>query len=114
MYVNWVRSLSCCVTWSDAPSDPHHIISHGVGGMGTKASDLFLMPLAHPVHQELHQDPKAWEHRHGCQWDKVAHTINLAISEGVIDRELAEMEMRSQIKNEYDLMFMLGALDVNA
>lgn len=36
--------------------DPHHLIGHGQGGMGTKAHDLFVLPLCRKHHDKLHAD----------------------------------------------------------
>ncbi len=40
-YTQWVKAqkCACCANQAD---DPHHIIGHGQGGMGTKAHDLFI------------------------------------------------------------------------
>ncbi|MDK2548025.1 DUF968 domain-containing protein, partial [Escherichia coli] len=43
--------------------DPHHLIGHGQGGMGTKAHDLFVLPLCRKHHDELHVDIRTITHR---------------------------------------------------
>lgn len=65
-YLRWVKSQPCCVcgTTSD---DAHHLIGYGQGGMGTKAHDLFTIPLCRIHHCELHKDPNGWEREHGSQ-----------------------------------------------
>lgn len=65
-YLQWVKSQPCCVCNSIA-HDAHHLIGHGQGGMGTKAHDLFTIPLCRVHHDALHQDPKGWESEHGSQ-----------------------------------------------
>lgn len=55
-----VKTQPCCVCGQQA-DDPHHIIGHGMGGMGTKAHDLFTIPLCRQHHDELHHDPKLWK-----------------------------------------------------
>ena len=42
------------MTCGNQADDPHHIIGHGLGGMGTKADDLFVIPLCRKCHNELH------------------------------------------------------------
>ncbi|MGG4608687.1 DUF968 domain-containing protein [Providencia sp. Me31A] len=65
-YLKWVKSQPCCVCNSIA-HDAHHLIGHGQGGMGTKAHDLFTIPLCRIHHSELHKDPNGWEREHGSQ-----------------------------------------------
>ena len=43
-YLDWVKTLPSCISGRPA-DDPHHIIGRGEGGMGTKASDYFAIPL---------------------------------------------------------------------
>ena len=65
-YLQWVKSQPCCVCGATA-DDAHHLIGYGQGGMGTKAHDLFTIPLCRIHHSELHRDPKEWESEHGSQ-----------------------------------------------
>ncbi|MEQ4664380.1 DUF968 domain-containing protein, partial [Providencia rettgeri] len=65
-YLQWVKSQPCCVCNSIA-HEAHHLIGHGQGGMGTKAHDLFTIPLCRIHHSELHKDPREWEREHGSQ-----------------------------------------------
>ncbi|WP_425299735.1 DUF968 domain-containing protein [Providencia rettgeri] len=65
-YLKWVKSQPCCICNSIA-HDAHHLIGHGQGGMGTKAHDLFTIPLCRVHHSELHKDPNGWEREHGSQ-----------------------------------------------
>lgn len=65
-YLRWVKSQPCCICGSIA-DDAHHIIGHGQGGIGTKAHDVFTIPLCRIHHSELHKDPKEWEREHGSQ-----------------------------------------------
>lgn len=73
-YLARVRALPCVVTHREG-CEAHHIIGHGQGGMGMKASDYYTFPLSHESHQELHRDPKAWEEINGSQWMHVAQTL---------------------------------------
>lgn len=65
-YLQWVKSRPCCVCGATS-DDAHHLIGHGQGGMGTKAHDLFTIPLCRVHHGELHKDPNEWEREHGSQ-----------------------------------------------
>ena len=60
-YLRWVKTqpCECCGMPSD---DPHHLIGHGQGGMGTKAHDSFTLPLCRKHHTELHNDPASCSH----------------------------------------------------
>ncbi|MGC9770931.1 hypothetical protein P4I21_26935, partial [Escherichia coli] len=51
------------MTCGNQADDPHHIIGHGLGGMGTKADDLFVIPLCRKCHNELHAGVKDFEVR---------------------------------------------------
>lgn len=53
-YIEWIKSLRCCVTGKPDP-DPHHCNESGCGGMGSKSSDRRTIPLSHALHAELHQ-----------------------------------------------------------
>ncbi|ATG18050.1 DUF968 domain-containing protein [Providencia alcalifaciens] len=81
-YLKWVKSQPCCVCGSTA-DDAHHIIGYGLGGMGTKAHDLFTIPLCRVHHSELHKDPKGWEQENGCQLMLLFKFLNQSISQGV-------------------------------
>ena len=65
-YTGWVKKQPSIISQIPA-DDPHHIIGHGFGGTGTKAPDWAVIPLTRQEHTELHNDPKAWEERHGDQ-----------------------------------------------
>ncbi|MEQ5350179.1 DUF968 domain-containing protein, partial [Proteus genomosp. 6] len=68
----------CCVCGQQA-DDPHHIIGHGMGGMGTKAHDLFTIPLCRTHHDELHRDPKQWEATYGNQLELLFSFLNRSL-----------------------------------
>jgi hypothetical protein len=53
-YTRWVKAQQCACCNNPA-DDPHHVIGHGQGGMGTKAHDLFVLPLCRAHHDELHR-----------------------------------------------------------
>lgn len=82
---DYVGSLPCVVCGCEPAGDPHHVIDVGMGGTGTKASDLFCFPLCRVCHTELHQDTKDWEERNNSQWMWVALTIHQAVTDKVID-----------------------------
>lgn len=83
-YLKWVKSLPSVISHMPA-DDAHHLIGHGMGGMGTKVSDYLTFPLTRLEHSELHDKGwKAWEAQHGEQWRYVALTLLRAIQEGVL------------------------------
>lgn len=83
-YLQWVKSLPSAISGAPA-DDPHHLIGHGMGGMGTKVSDLLTFPLTRVEHSALHDGGyKSWESRHGSQWMHVVKTIERAVFEGVL------------------------------
>jgi len=83
-YRRWVKSLPCCACGKSA-DDPHHIISVGYGGMGTKVSDLWAIPLCREHHDSLHGNVTDWEFQHGLQWEHVALTLLQAVHDGVLE-----------------------------
>lgn len=100
-YCEWIRSLPCVVTGQEG-CDNHHIIGYGLGGMGTKASDLFQFPLIRLQHTDLHNDPVKWEQWNGPQMRYVGSTLYKAITQGVLTYEEVEAEINSQvIRHEY-------------
>ncbi len=66
VYTRWVKTQKC-MTCGNQADDPHHIIGHGLGGMGTKADDLFVIPLCRKCHNELHAGVKDFEEKYGSQ-----------------------------------------------
>lgn len=78
-YTKWVKTQNCCCCEKPA-DDPHHIIGHNMGGMGTKAHDLFTIPLCRGCHNELHADRNAWEQKHGSQIDHLFKFLNRALA----------------------------------
>lgn len=81
-YLQWVKSQPCCVCNSIA-HEAHHLIGHGQGGMGTKAHDLFTIPLCRIHHSELHKDPNGWEREHGSQLVLLFKFLDRSIGLGV-------------------------------
>lgn len=82
-YTRWVKSQTCACCGIQA-DDPHHIIGHGQGGMGTKAHDLFVIPLCRAHHDELHRDMRAFEAKYGSQIELLFRFLDHAIAVGVI------------------------------
>lgn len=58
-YLAFVRTLPCAHCMHPE-AEPHHIIGMGLGGMGTKASDIHTMPLCRPCHRAVHDKPGDW------------------------------------------------------
>jgi len=53
-YLNFIRSLPCCVTGSEWEIVAHHIRIGQNGGMGLKPNDYRCIPLTADKHGELH------------------------------------------------------------
>ncbi|ELO5000725.1 DUF968 domain-containing protein [Escherichia coli] len=83
VYTRWVKTQKC-VTCSNQADDPHHIIGHGLGGMGTKADDLFVIPLCRKCHNELHAGVKDFEEKHGSQLLLLIRFLMHAKNSGVL------------------------------
>lgn len=83
-YLQWVKSQPCVIRGIQA-DDAHHIIGHGQGGMGTKAHDLFTIPLCREEHHALHRDLSRWEAEHGSQIEVWFRFIDYSLSVGSIN-----------------------------
>ncbi|WP_127958051.1 DUF968 domain-containing protein [Serratia microhaemolytica] len=82
-YLQWVKSRPCVCCGARA-DDPHHIIGHGQGGMGTKAHDLLTIPLCRQHHDELHLDMVTWEQEYGSQVELWYAFFDLSVALGAI------------------------------
>ena len=84
IYLDFVRSLPCfCCQSPD--TEPHHGIDMDLGGgMGTKETDLFTIPLCHEHHAELHRDVETWEYIYGTQAYFILRTLQKAEDAGVL------------------------------
>ena len=82
-YTRWVKTQPCACCGMPA-DDPHHLIGHGQGGMGTKAHDLFVLPLCRKHHNELHTDTVAFEDKYGSQLELIFRFIDRALAIGVL------------------------------
>ena len=51
-YLDWIRMKPCCACGAGAPSDPHHVAVDGQA-MGSKPSDLYVIPLCRICHTKL-------------------------------------------------------------
>ncbi len=78
-YLKWVSTLDCSVCGAPA-DDPHHLIGIGYGGTGTKACDLYSMPVCRGCHTAIHQTPKSQLE----QWMYIAKTLRTAVKQGVL------------------------------
>ncbi|EEW8223037.1 DUF968 domain-containing protein, partial [Escherichia coli] len=82
-YTRWVKTQPCACCGKPA-DDPHHLIGHGQGGMGTKAHDLFVLPLCRKHHDELHADTVTFEEKYGSQLELIFRFIDRALAIGVL------------------------------
>ncbi|WP_455424927.1 DUF968 domain-containing protein [Dryocola sp. LX212] len=85
-YTRWVKQQPCMCCNQQA-DDPHHLIGSGMGGMGTKAHDLFVIPLCRKHHDELHADTAAFEEKYGNQTQLVIKFLDRVLAIGVIGTE---------------------------
>lgn len=83
VYTRWVKTQKC-MTCGNQADDPHHIIGHGLGGVGTKADDLFVIPLCRKCHNELHAGVKDFEEKHGSQLLLLIRFLMHARNSGVL------------------------------
>ncbi|EGT7548122.1 DUF968 domain-containing protein [Escherichia coli] len=82
-YTRWVKTQPCACCGKPA-DDPHHLIGHGQGGMGTKAHDIFTLPLCREHHNELHADPLEFEKKYGSQVELIFRFLEHAFATGVL------------------------------
>lgn len=82
-YTRWVKAQPC-ICCNQPADDPHHLIGHGMGGMGTKAHDLFVIPLCRAHHDELHANAVAFEEKYGTQPELLLKTLDRALAIGVL------------------------------
>jgi len=82
-YTRWVKAQQC-MCCNNPADDPHHLIGHGQGGMGTKAHDLFVIPLCREHHDELHASPVAFEAKYGDQLVLLFRVLDRALAIGVL------------------------------
>jgi len=61
-YLVWIRTHRCCICDAGAPSDPHHKTG---GGMGSKSSDLKVLPMCREHHTAFHDHTGLFRH-----WNK--------------------------------------------
>lgn len=83
-WTRWVKTQMCCCGCGRRADDPHHIIGHGLGGMGTKPSDYQTIPLARDCHRKLHDNPDTWEAEHGCQTVLLAQFMEYSYGVGAL------------------------------
>lgn len=82
-YTRWAKAQPCLCCGNPA-DDPHHLVGYGQGGTGTKAHDLFVIPLCRAHHDELHADMRSFEAKYGTQPEMLLRTLDRALSLGVI------------------------------
>ncbi|HAO7334797.1 TPA: DUF968 domain-containing protein [Escherichia coli] len=82
-YTRWVKTQPCACCGKPA-DDAYHLIGHGQGGMGTKAHDLFVLPLCRKHHDELHADTVVFEEKYGSQLELIFRFIDRALAIGVL------------------------------
>lgn len=89
-YLDWVRTLPCCITGE--PAEAHHVIQAGIKSSASKASDYLAIPLCPDLHRASNEGihvlgVREWERRYGDQMVYVARTLFRAVIEGVLVRK---------------------------
>lgn len=82
-FLQWVKTQPC-VCCGQPSDDPHHLIGWGQGGMGTKAHDIFPLPLCRKHHDHLHRDPVKFEKEFGPQPVLIIQVLDRAFALGVL------------------------------
>lgn len=82
-YTQWVKAQPC-VCCGQPSDDPHHIIGYGQGKMGSKAHDIFTLPLCRYHHNELHANVEEWENKYGSQILLLIHFLDKVFGMKVI------------------------------
>lgn len=82
-FLQWVKTQPC-VCCGQPSDDPHHLIGWGQGGMGTKAHDIFSLPLCRKHHDQLHRDPVKFEKEFGPQPVLIIQVLDRAFALGVL------------------------------
>ncbi|MGF9193085.1 DUF968 domain-containing protein, partial [Klebsiella pneumoniae] len=82
-FISWVKKQPCMCCGQPA-DDAHHLIGWGQGGVGTKAHDIFTIPLCRKHHRALHHDPGAFEREYGTQPVLIIKLLDRAYALGVL------------------------------
>ncbi|WP_345759652.1 DUF968 domain-containing protein [Klebsiella variicola] len=82
-FISWVKKQPCMCCGQPA-DDAHHLIGWGQGGVGTKAHDIFTIPLCRKHHRALHHDPAAFEREYGTQPVLIIKLLDRAYALGVL------------------------------
>lgn len=82
-FISWVKKQPCMCCGQPA-DDAHHLIGWGQGGVGTKAHDVFTIPLCRKHHRALHHDPAAFEREYGTQPVLIIKLLDRAYALGVL------------------------------
>ncbi|MDI3221446.1 DUF968 domain-containing protein [Klebsiella michiganensis] len=82
-FLTWVKTQPCMCCGQPA-DDAHHLIGWGQGGVGTKAHDIFTIPLCRKHHRQLHEDPLAFEREHSTQPVLIIKLLDRAYALGVL------------------------------
>lgn len=82
-FLVWVKNQPCLCCGQPA-DDAHHLIGWGQGGVGTKAHDIFTIPLCRKHHRQLHENPQAFEHEYGTQPVLIIRLLDRAYALGVL------------------------------
>lgn len=82
-FLTWVKTQACMCCGQSA-DDAHHLIGWGQGGVGTKAHDIFTIPLCRKHHRQLHENPRTFEREYGTQPELIIKLLDRAYALGVL------------------------------
>jgi hypothetical protein len=99
-YMNWVKTLPCCVCGTDQGCDPHHIKGHGFGG-SVKPDDRLVMPLCREHHTEFHDYPYQ---RFDNRWSTFNEPGQIFFVKRTLQRARNDSQLRDDLITEAENM----------
>ena len=95
-YINWVKSLPCCVCGTDQEITAHHLIGHGTKGTGIKSDDRLTMPMCFEHHHQLHHyGHMRFDQRYSTmRQDGQIYFINITLGKARVQKVLTSDEIK--------------------
>lgn len=76
-YLDWIKTIPCCICLKPPLSDPHHVNEDGKGGKGIKCSDYRAIPLCHKCHVDIHQlGKRSFAVEHAANYEDLIQFFN--------------------------------------
>ncbi len=97
----YIASRPCMITGLTDGVQAHHLLRVEGKGMGTKACDIWLIPLHHTIHDALHKNGNeiVFFENHGFDYDKVKLTA-IEYSESSPDKRICEAMRLWELNND--------------